>query len=55
MLEFLIRSVPDRWIVAKPVELTAPFSIFALPSMNIVPFTLNTLVVAFQVKSPPTV
>ena len=43
-------------MVAKPVyELTAPFSIFALPSMYIVPFTVSTLFTASQVRSPPTV
>ena len=43
-------------MVAKPVyELTAPFSIFTLPSMYMVPFTVSILLTASHVRSPPTV
>jgi hypothetical protein len=39
--------------VAEPVYvLTAPFWIWALPSMKIVPFAVRTFVVAFHESSP---
>ena len=48
-----MRNVPETYIVPEPVYVfTAPFSIFTLPSMNIVPFTVSTFVAAFQESSP---
>src|SRR5512142_1442004 len=54
--EFFSRNVPDKYSVDWPFySLTAPFWMYALPSMKIVPETVNRCLLASQLSWPPPV